>query len=90
MPQRSQSHSSSAWMWAAIQAHVHCSAYTKSVHVCRGSFRALLLYDIAEEFNFDQLRRLLGAESPARSPGSNCRRPFMSALKPYAQWLDEA
>jgi hypothetical protein len=36
---------------------------------CRGSFHALLLYDIAEEFDFDKLRSLLGAEPPARSPG---------------------
>jgi len=36
---------------------------------CRGSFRALLLYDIAEEFDLGELRKLLGAEPPARSPG---------------------
>ncbi|MCU1235209.1 MAG: hypothetical protein JWP63_3176 [Candidatus Solibacter sp.] len=36
---------------------------------CRGSLRALLLYDIAEEFDFDELRRLLHAEPPTRSPG---------------------
>jgi hypothetical protein len=29
----------------------------------------LLLYDIAEEFDFDVLRTLVGAERPARSPG---------------------
>lgn len=42
---------------------------------CRGSFRALLLYDIAEEFDFSELRRLLGAEPPARSPGFKLPAP---------------
>lgn len=37
--------------------------------LCRGSFRALLLYDVAEEFDFVELRKLIGGESPARSPG---------------------
>ena len=36
--------------------------------ICSGSFRALLLYDIAEEFDFDELRRLLDAEPARRSP----------------------
>ncbi len=42
---------------------------------CRGSFRALLLYDIAEEFDFEELRRLLGAKPPARSPGFKLPAP---------------
>jgi hypothetical protein len=45
------------------------------VPTCRGSFRALLLYDIAEEFDFDELRKLLGAEAPARSPGFRLPAP---------------
>jgi hypothetical protein len=45
------------------------------VPTCRGSFRALLLYDIAEEFDLDELRRLLGAELPARSPGFKLPAP---------------
>ena len=43
--------------------------------LCHGSFRALLLYDIAEEFDLDELRRLLGAEPPARSPGFKLPAP---------------
>jgi hypothetical protein len=39
------------------------------VPACRGSFRALLLFDIAEEIDLDELRRLLGSAPPARSPG---------------------
>jgi hypothetical protein len=39
------------------------------VATCRGSFRALLLYDIAEEINLDEVRRLLGLAPPPRSPG---------------------
>ena len=50
-------------------------AYTGSVPTCRGSFRALLLYDVAEEFDLDELRRLLGAEPPARSPGFKLPAP---------------
>ena len=42
---------------------------------CRGSLRALLLYDIAEEFHLDVLRGLLGAEPPARSPGFKLPAP---------------
>ena len=42
---------------------------------CRGSLRALLLYDIAEEFDFAELRRLLGAEPPSRSPGFKLPAP---------------
>lgn len=37
--------------------------------------RALLLYDIAEEFDLDQIRRLLGSEPPARSPGFRLPTP---------------
>lgn len=36
---------------------------------CRGSFRALLLYDIAEEIDLSALSRALGAGPPARAPG---------------------
>ena len=42
---------------------------------CHGSFRALLLYDIAEEFDVPELRRLLGAEPPARAPGFKLSAP---------------
>jgi len=35
---------------------------------CRGSISALLLYDIAEEIDLKELRGLLGAEAPLRSP----------------------
>ena len=35
---------------------------------CHGSFRALLLYDVAEEFDLEELRRVLGPEPAARSP----------------------
>jgi hypothetical protein len=45
------------------------------VATCRGFFRALLLYDVAEEFDFDELRKLLGAELPARSPGFKLPAP---------------
>jgi hypothetical protein len=38
------------------------------VPTCHGSFRALLLYDIAEEFDVVKLRGLLGTEPPVRSP----------------------
>lgn len=37
--------------------------------ICRGTFHALLLYDIAEEFDLDQLRKLLDVGTPPRSPG---------------------
>ena len=37
--------------------------------VCRGSFRALLLYDIAEEIDLAEVRKLLGVAPPGRSPG---------------------
>jgi len=39
------------------------------VPVCVGSFRALLLYDIAEEIDLADVRSLLGKTPPARSPG---------------------
>jgi hypothetical protein len=45
------------------------------VPTCRGSFRALLFYDIAEEFDLDELRKLLGAELPTRSPGFKLPAP---------------
>jgi hypothetical protein len=45
------------------------------VPLCRGSFRALLLYDIAEEIDMGELRRLLGAAPPARSPGFRLPTP---------------
>jgi len=45
------------------------------VVTCHGSFRALLLYDIAEEIDLDELRRLLGAAPPARSPGFKLPAP---------------
>jgi hypothetical protein len=45
------------------------------VSVCAGSLRALLLYDIAEEFDLPEMRRLLGAELPVRSPGFKAPAP---------------
>ncbi len=42
---------------------------------CRGSVSALLLYDIAEEIDLHELRRLLGAEPPGRSPGFKLPAP---------------
>jgi hypothetical protein len=39
------------------------------VATCRGSFRALLLYDIAEEIDLAELRQILGSAPPTRSPG---------------------
>ncbi len=45
------------------------------VAICRGSFHALLLYDVAEEFDLDQLRKLLGVGVPARSPGFKLPAP---------------
>jgi len=43
---------------------------------CRGSFRTLLLYDVADEIDLGQLRTLLGAEPPARSPGFKLPAPL--------------
>ena len=37
--------------------------------ICRGSFRALLLFDISEEIDLAEVRRILGAAPPGRSPG---------------------
>jgi hypothetical protein len=51
------------------------TSYTNNVPTCHGSFRALLLYDIAEEFDVAELRRLLGAQPPARSPGFKLSAP---------------
>lgn len=45
------------------------------VSTCSGSLRALLLYDIAEEFDLDEMRRLLGAKPPVRSPGFRLPAP---------------
>jgi len=45
------------------------------VPVCRGWFRALLLYDVAEGFDLPELRRLIGVEPPARSPGFKLPAP---------------
>jgi hypothetical protein len=45
------------------------------VAICRGSVRALLLFDIAEEFDLNALRRLLGKASPARAPGFKLSAP---------------
>jgi hypothetical protein len=45
------------------------------VALCRGSFRALLLYDIAEEIDLGELRRLLGSAPPVRSPGFKIPAP---------------
>src|SRR5438034_10028106 len=42
---------------------------------CRGSFRALLVYDIAEEIDLVELRRLVGSAPPARSPGFKLPAP---------------
>ena len=43
--------------------------------VCRGSLRALLLYDVSEEFDLEELRRLIGDQPPARSPGFKIPAP---------------
>jgi hypothetical protein len=45
------------------------------VPICRGSFRALLLYDVAEEFDLDELRKLIGGERPGRAPGFKLPAP---------------
>ena len=42
---------------------------------CRGSFRALFLFDVAEEFDLGGLCRLLGTRPPARSPGFRLPAP---------------
>jgi hypothetical protein len=52
------------------------AAYTGSdMPNCRGSFRALLLYDVAEEIDMDELRGLLGTSAPPRSPGFKLGAP---------------
>ncbi|MBZ5596225.1 MAG: hypothetical protein LAP39_28605 [Acidobacteriia bacterium] len=38
------------------------------MHECRGSFHALLLYDVADELDLQTLRSLLGATPPVRKP----------------------
>lgn len=43
--------------------------------ICRGSFRAFLFYDVAEEFDLDELRRLIGGAPPARAPGFKLPAP---------------
>lgn len=43
--------------------------------LCRGTFHALLLYDVAEEFDLGQLRKLLDIRTPARSPGFKAPAP---------------
>ncbi|HUJ20107.1 MAG TPA: hypothetical protein VLX58_01240 [Bryobacteraceae bacterium] len=35
---------------------------------CRGSFRTLLLYDVADEIDLDRVREILGASPPGRKP----------------------
>jgi hypothetical protein len=52
------------------------------VPTCHGSFRALLLYDIAEEFDLAELRRLLRAEPPARSPGFKSAPDYVRLERP--------
>lgn len=42
---------------------------------CRGSVTALLLYDVAEEIDLNEVRSLLGADAPARSPGFKLAAP---------------
>jgi hypothetical protein len=42
---------------------------------CRGSFRALLLYDVADEIDLDRVRELLGASPPGRKPGFKLPAP---------------
>ena len=66
---------SSPWALAGKWPSTASAAYTGTVPTCRGSLRALLLYDVAEEFDFEELRSLLGAEPPARSPGFKLPAP---------------
>ena len=42
---------------------------------CQGAFRALLLYDVAEEIDLAALSRLLGAGPPTRAPGFKLPAP---------------
>ena len=41
---------------------------TTSTPACRGSFHALLLYDVADELDLEVLRASLGATAPGRKP----------------------
>ena len=41
----------------------------------RGCFRALLLYDVAEEFDLAGVSRIIGVEPPARAPGFKLPAP---------------
>ena len=43
---------------------------------CTGSFRALLLYDVAEEIDLEKLREQLGVIAPARAPGFKIPAPL--------------
>ena len=43
--------------------------------MCQGSFRALFLYDIAEEIDLTGVSRLIGTSPPARSPGFKLPAP---------------
>src|ERR1035438_7640222 len=43
--------------------------------ICRGWFRALLLYDVAEEFDLEALRKLIGGDPPPRTPGFKLPAP---------------
>lgn len=52
-----------------------CFEYTCLVTICRGSFHALLLYDIAEELDLDELQKLLGTEPQTRPPGFKLPAP---------------
>lgn len=38
------------------------------MHLLRGSFSVLVLYDVAEQIDLEQLRRILGAQPPRREP----------------------
>ncbi len=42
---------------------------------CEGSFRALFLYDVADEIRLEELRRLVGAGPPGREPGFKLAAP---------------
>ncbi len=43
--------------------------------ICQGSFRALFLYDIAEEIDLPALSNLIGSPAPADLPGFPAPRP---------------
>ena len=64
---------------------------TGTVPVCRGSLRALLLYDIAEEFDLDEIRRLIGGEPPVRSPGFKLPAPgYVISTPPILETCDRS